>query len=118
MTSGTNRRKFGHLLAFSALLALIAAFAWMSATMQGSPLQRIAGAAITLLPLLLFLRGTWHRHLRSFQGLALLAPVYLFIGGVVWLWADWRFGLWICIWSVALETGAILHNFQKRNRKK
>ena len=112
-----RRKTIGHVLVVAALVALIAALAWMSATMQGSALRQAISAAITLLPLLLFVRGAWQRDLRIYQALALLAPVYLFIGGVVWLWADWRFGLWICAWSVALQTGTILHNYQRRKRK-
>lgn len=111
------RQKTGYILTLAALAALLGVFAWMGATMRGGLLRQGIGAAITLLPLLLFVRGAWRRNLRSYQALALLAPVYLFIGGVVWLWADWRFGLWICAWAVALQTGTILHNFRRRKKK-
>lgn len=112
-----RRKRIGYGLVVGAVWALIGAFVWMSATMGGSMVQRGIGAAITLLPLLLFVRGAWRRDLRSYQALALLAPVYLFIGGVVWLWADWRFGAWICAWALALEIGAILHNYQRRRKR-
>ncbi|MDO5091197.1 MAG: DUF2069 domain-containing protein [Cardiobacteriaceae bacterium] len=112
------RKTLGHRLVIAALALLLLTFAWMGITMQGSLPRRLIGSAITLLPLLLFVRGAWQHDLRSYQALALLAPVYLFIGGVVWLWADWRIGLVICLASLALETGAILHNYQKRKPKK
>ena len=119
MQTGASRRKtLGHFLTLSALAALLGMFAWMSATMRSGAMQQFIGAAITLLPLLLFVRGAWRRDLRSYQALALLAPVYFFLGGIVWLWADWRAGLWICSWALVLQVGTILHNYQKRRRKK
>ena len=114
----SRRKTAGYILVLASLMALLGALTWMSVTMQGSWMQRGIGAAITVLPLLVFVVGAVRRDLRSYQALALLAPVYLFIGGVVWLWADWRFGLWICVWSVLMQVGTIVHNYQKRKKKK
>lgn len=79
-----------------------------------STMQLILGASMTLLPLLLYTPRAISKQPRAFAALALLAPIYLFFGGVVWIWGKPLFGAWLCLWPVILEIGAILHNFKKR----
>lgn len=116
-TKTIKRQRIGYVLTLTALLMLLGGFALAPFISSGLWLQRALGAAITLLPLLLFTPRAIKRDLRAYQALALLAPIYLFFGGVIWLWQSPYWGLWFCTGATLLETGAILHNFQKRKKK-
>lgn len=111
-----HRKRAGYVLVVVSLCALIGALLWMGLRMDAVLPKRLISMAITLLPLLIFVRGAVMANMRSYQALALLAPVYFFIGGVVWLWASAGFGAWICAWALVMEAGAIAHNFRRRSK--
>ena len=82
-----TRQKKGFYLTLVAQLALIliylAAFVFH---WTGNPKQMALGFMLTLMPLLYFLPGVWRRQGKPYAALALLAPLHLFFGGVIWLW--------------------------------
>ncbi|UJF24765.1 ABC transporter [Suttonella sp. R2A3] len=114
-----TRQQWGYWLTVISAVALLLSYAtavWFFRS--ESPMQMILGASMTLLPLLLYTPRAIIKQPRAFAALALLAPIYLFFGGVVWIWGRALFGAWLCLWALILEIGAILHNFQKRRHKK
>lgn len=114
-----TRQKAAYLTTVLALCALIVSYAvliWHYRT--DHLMQMVTGGLLTLAPLLLFTRRAWRQERRAFAALALLAPIYLLIGGIIWLWEHPLIGAWLCFWSVLLEVGAIVHNYQKRDKRK
>lgn len=112
-----KRQKFGYVLTLTALLMLLGGFSLAPFISAGTGFQKILGSAMTLLPLLLFTPRAIKRDLRAYQALALLAPIYLFFGGVIWLWKAPYWGAWFCAGATLLEIGAILHNYRKRQKR-
>ena len=112
-----TRQKKGFYLTLVAQLALIliylAAFVFH---WTGNPKQMALGFMLTLMPLLYFLPGVWRRQGKPYAALALLAPLHLFFGGVIWLWGYPLWGIPICFLSVFLQTGTILHNYDGSRR--
>ena len=76
----------------------------------------MAAFVLTLLPLLYFLPGVYRRQGKPYAALALLAPLHLFFGGVIWLWGYPLWGIPICFLSVFLQTGTIMHNYDGSRR--
>lgn len=114
-----RRQQIGLGLVWLALLVLLVSYAlglWWTHQHDGRRL--FAGGVLLVLPLLYFVAQMFVVRAKTFVALALLAPLYLFYGGVVWIWGDWRFGAWLCGWAVVLQVGAILHNFQRRAKRK
>ncbi|SUO95750.1 hypothetical protein [Suttonella ornithocola] len=113
-----KRQKIGYQLTLTGLFMLISGFAMSPLfTHDISLKQAIIGLLITLLPLLAYMPRAIKRESRAYQVLALMAPIYLLFGGIIWLWRDAYFGLWFCLAASLLEVGTILHNFQRRKRK-
>lgn len=114
-----TRQKIGYFMTVTALFALLISYAaliWLYRT--DNPMQILTGALLTLAPLLLFSVRCLRGESRAFAALALLAPIYLLIGGIIWLWDYPWIGAWLCLWSVVLEVGAVLHNYRKRNKRR
>lgn len=112
-----KRQGIGYAFTLTALAILLGGFALAAYCSNGTVFQRALGAAMTLLPLLLFTPRAIKRDLRAYQALALMAPVYLFFGGIIWLWHSPWWGAWFCLGAALLEIGTILHNYRKRVRK-
>ena len=97
-----TRQKKGFYLTLVAQLALIliylAAFVFH---WTGNPKQMALG---------------WRRQGKPYAALALLAPLHLFFGGVIWLWGYPLWGIPICFLSVFLQTGTIMHNYDGSRR--
>lgn len=114
-----TRQKAGYLAAIISLSILITSYAtliWLYRT--GNLMQMLTGALLTLAPLLLFAYRAVGAERRAFAALALLAPIYLLIGGIIWLWGYPLIGAWLSFWAVVLEVGTILHNYKKRDKSK
>ena len=114
-----TRQKAGYLATIISLFILLISYAaliWLYRT--GNPMQMLTGALLTLAPLLLFAHRAVRAEHRAFAALALLAPVYLLIGGIIWLWDYPLIGAWLSFWAVVLEVGTIVHNYKKRDKSK
>ena len=113
-----TRQKKGFYLTLVAQLTLIliylAAFVFH---WTGNPKQMALGFMLTLMPLLYFLPGVWRRQGKPYAALALLAPLHLFFGGVIWLWGQPWWGAAICFCAVSLQIGTIMHNYDGSRRK-
>lgn len=113
-----RRQQTGYYLTLLALMMLVGGYLLTSLpSFSQHPLRAFVGLALTVLPLLLYGLRAIKRDLRAFQVLALLAPVYLFVAGVVWLWASPLWGAWFVFAAILLEIGAILHNYAPRRKK-
>ena len=66
-------------------------------------------------------QGVWFGLILGIAGMvllfALIAPLHLFFGGVMWLWGQPLWGIPVCILSISLQTGTILHNYDGSRRK-
>lgn len=114
------RQRIAYHLTLLAIIVLIGSYAsayYLSGIETTGRL--FLGIALTILPLLYYLPSAIKRQRKTYVILALIAPFYLFYGGVIWLWGgSWQWGLWFCTWAVLLEIGAILHNFVPKKARK
>ncbi|MDO4435985.1 MAG: ABC transporter [Cardiobacteriaceae bacterium] len=114
-----KRRQIGYRLTIISLFALEIAYGWsLYLDFKGDWFKSALSAAMTLVPLLLLTLPALRRDLKTYQILALLAPWHFFVGGWIWLWGKALWGAWFCAWALLLQIGTILHNYQKRKRKK
>jgi ABC superfamily ATP binding cassette transporter (ABC-2 subfamily) len=113
-----TRQDKGFYLTLGSQLALVFIYgAGFVLHWTGNLKQMSLGFVLTLLPLLYFLPGVWRRQGKPYAALALLAPLHLFFGGVMWLWGQPLWGIPVCILSISLQTGTILHNYDGSRRK-
>ena len=113
-----TRQKKGFYLTLISQSALIIIYtAAIALHWTGNIKQMSLGILLTLLPLLYFLPGVWREQGKPYAALALLAPLHLFFGGVIWLWGYPIWGIPICILSISLQTGTIMHNYDGSRRK-
>lgn len=114
-----RRKRIGYALTIVSLFALQSAY-WFALFIdfKGDWLKSALGAAMTLVPLALLTPPALRRDLKTYQILALLAPWHFFVGGWLWIWGKALWGAWFCTWALLLQMGTILHNYQKRQKKK
>ena len=112
----TRQEKGFYLTLFAQLALIIIYMAAFVLHWTGNFKQMALSFILTLLPLLYFLPGVYRRQGKPYAALALLAPLHLFFGGVIWLWGYPLWGLPICFLSVFLQTGTIMHNYDGSRR--
>lgn len=113
-----NRKKWGYVLTLSALSILIISYGLAFALYFSGDWFRLAlGWAMTALPLILLFPYAFKRVLKAYQILSLFAPWHFLIGGMIYLWDAKLWGTWFIFWSLVLEVGVILHNYQKRKKR-
>lgn len=115
-----KRQNIGYLITILSLFGLILVFSyygWNSYRQNYG--QLIFFSLVSFVPLILFLIPAIKRLAYFYVWLALLAPWWFFVGGILWLWNDYFWGAIIMFLAIFLEVGAILHNFvSKKNRRK
>lgn len=115
-----RRQRIGYALTLISLTILLGGFMLspIFAAKDSSLSSILTGMIITILPIAVLAPRAIKRELRAYQNLALLAPIYLFYGGIIWLWRSPLWGALFCSAAITLEIGTILHNYQKRQKKK
>lgn len=117
-----RRQRIGYILTLLGLAVLLGAFLisplFAVTGNSGRRMPLWIGVAISVLPLAVLAPRAIKRDLKAYQSLALLAPLYFFGAGVIWLWRSPWLGALLAAAAIALETGTILHNYQKRPKKR
>lgn len=114
-----TREKIGYVLTLGALCGLIVGFVGYALCVYAGRLaQQLWFLTLTAAPLLLCLPRAVSRVRKTYAALALIAPWIFLVGGVIGLWQSWIWAAGFCLGAVSLEVGAILHNYQKRKKKK
>ncbi|MDO4643472.1 MAG: hypothetical protein Q4A74_06495, partial [Cardiobacteriaceae bacterium] len=95
-----TRKNTGFVLTLSALILLIILYlSAITLYWTGNGKQMLLSIILTLPPLIYFLPSTWQRRNKTYAALALLAPLHLFLGGVIWLWGHvyWGIAITLCV---------------------
>lgn len=114
----SKRQKIGYIVTLISLTMLISGYLIYPFINHRSLSQIFVGITLVAMPLLYFSPRAYQKDLKTYQILALAAPIYFFLGGIIWLWNSPWWGLWFCLGAVGLEIGTILHNFRKKHRPK